>query len=143
MKLENLKFKKLHEKAKLPVRIHPGDAGLDLFAAEIEWDGVHNCLIINTGVAVEIPFGFVGYLMPRSSVFRTGLSLANSIGSVDHAFAGPLKAIFYPGDRPKKNYQIGDRVCQLVILPIELPEPIFVDEFESPDRGGGLGSTGL
>ena len=136
-----IKFKKLHENAVLPTRVHPTDAGLDLTAVDktvttayIEYD---------TGVAVDIPSGHVGLLFPRSSVTKTGLILGNSVGVVDQNYTGPLKLRYKDVNRHLDSYNIGDRVGQLVIVPIVLGEATFVDELSDTDRGqGGFGSSG-
>jgi len=135
-----LKFKKLHEDAIIPSYAKPGDAGLDLTAVTESWD--NDIVTYGTGLAMEIPEGFVGLLCPRSSVYKTNLALVNSIGIIDCCFRGEVMFKF----RCKTNgikYNIGDRVGQLLLVPIPLIKTLEVHELSSTDRGeGGFGSTG-
>jgi dUTP pyrophosphatase len=139
----NLKIKKLHVDAVIPQQMTEGAAGLDLTAISKEWDAERGVLVFGTGLAVQIPRGHVGLLFPRSSIFKTGLSLANAVGVIDSDYTGEVKAIFYPGNRPRNNYEVGDRVVQLVIMPIPAVNIQVVDELNDTKRSsGGFGSTG-
>jgi dUTP pyrophosphatase len=138
----NLKIKKLHADAVIPQQMTEGAAGLDLVAVSKEWDETNQVLVLGTGLAIQIPRGHVGLLFPRSSIYKTELSLANSVGVIDSDYRGEVKAMFYTG-RAKKNYEIGDRVVQLVIMPIPAVNIQVVDELNETARGtGGHGSTG-
>ena len=144
--MKTLKFKKLHPDAVIPKRAHPDDAGLDLTAVSVEFNNEFQFWEYDTGLAVEIPPGYMGLAAPRSSVSKTGLSLCNGVGIVDSSYRGSLKSRFYketlPGIR-SKEYEVGDRVCQLIIVPIELPVPVEVEELSETDRGqGAFGSSG-
>ena len=137
-----IKFKKLNPNAVIPTRAKPGDAGADLVAISKEWDEVNQVLTFDTGIAVQIPIGSVGLLVPRSSVYKTGLTLCNTCGILDEGYRGSIQFKFYPGDRPKKNYEIGDRIGQLVIVPYINYPFIEVEELDETERGsGGFGST--
>lgn len=139
-----VKFKKLNDKAVLPSYATPGDAGADLVATSKEFDQVTSCIVMGTGLALEIPDGYVGLLFPRSSIYKTPFMLANAVGVLDSQFRGEIKAIFRPVDNPKKNYEIGDRVVQLVVMPISQVEFEEVSELSDTQRGtGGFGSTGV
>jgi dUTP pyrophosphatase len=139
----NLKIKKLHSDAVIPQQMTEGSAGLDLTAISKEWDAERGVLVFGTGLAMQIPRGHVGLLFPRSSIFKTGLSLANAVGVIDSDYTGEVKAIFYPGNRPRNNYEVGDRVVQLVIMPIPAVNIQVVDELNDTKRSsGGFGSTG-
>lgn len=139
----NLKVKLLSESARLPAYAKPGDAGMDLTATTKDWDAENETLIFGTGLSVEIPRGHVGLLFPRSSVYKTGLSLANSIGVIDSGYRGEVKVIFYPGHRPKLNYEVGDRVAQLMIIPIPYVNVQVVEDLSKTERGeGSFGSSG-
>jgi len=135
-----LKFKKLHEDAIIPSYAKPGDAGLDLTAVTESWN--LDIVTYGIGLAVEIPEGFVGLLTPRSSVYKTGLFLANSVGIIDSGYRGEIMFKFKCFEFGVE-YNIGDRVGQLLLVPIPLIKTLEVNELSSTDRGeGGFGSTG-
>jgi len=135
-----LKFKKLHEDAIIPSYAKPGDAGLDLTAVTESWD--NDIVTYGTGLAVGIPEGFVGLLCPRSSVYKTDLILANSVGVIDSGYRGEIMFKYRSLDSGLQYY-IKDRVGQLLLVPIPLIKTLEVDELSSTDRGeGGFGSTG-
>jgi dUTP pyrophosphatase len=138
-----LKIKKLVPEAILPTYAKPGDLGLDLTATSYTYDRDLGVISYGTGLAVEIPKGFVGLLFPRSSVYRTGLTMTNSVGVVDQGYRGELIVKFsWDKESPGTPYNVGDRVAQLVMIPalqIDLTE----SELSDSDRGaGGFGSTG-
>lgn len=120
-------------------RAHEGDAGYDLVATSITGT-VDGKWIYGTGVSVAIPFGFVGLLVPRSSIVKREAYLANSVGVIDSGYRGEVRAVFTADKAP---YELGERCCQLVILPCYLAEPKEVKFLEDSDRGsGGFGSSG-
>ena len=138
-----VKIKKLHEHSVLPKYAKPGDAGMDLTAITEEWNEPSSDMVTyNTGLAIEIPEGYVGLLFPRSSISKTILSLSNSVGVIDSGYRGPIMFKFrYPEEGPV--YDIGDRVGQLIIMPYPQIEFEEVEELSSTERGkGGFGSTG-
>lgn len=138
-----IKFKKLDKNAKIPHKAHTTDAGFDLVCTSKEYDTVNNVLVFGTGLAIQLPDNHVGFLVPRSSVFKTGLSLANSCGILDAGYSGEIKFNFICNDRLRKNYEIGDRIGQLIIMPYPQVEFEQVDELEETERGsGGFGSSG-
>lgn len=137
-----VKIKKLHPDAVVPKYAKPGDAGMDLVAVSEEYDENRCKIKYGTGLAFEIPQGYVGLVFPRSSIHKTGLTLTNSVGVVDSGYRGEVMFFFeHLYDRPK--YNIGDRIGQIMIIPhpeIKLKE---VKELSNSDRGnGGFGSTG-
>jgi dUTP pyrophosphatase len=138
MKL-NIKIKKVTSTAQLPTKAHATDAGYDLYASSCHYeDGM---LHYGTGVAVEIPAGYVGLVFPRSSIANTHLTLSNSVGVIDSGYRGEIKAKFRKGG--SKGYKVGERIAQLIIIPY--PEVVFeeVEELSDSDRGtGGYGSSG-
>jgi dUTP pyrophosphatase len=140
-KLE-LKIKKLHPDAVIPCYAKAGDAGMDLVAVSEKWNEQNTMVTYDTGLSIEIPEGYVGLLFPRSSVSKTTLNLANSVGVIDSGYRGPLMLKFRyleEGD----VYEVGDRVAQLVIMKLPFVEIIEVSELSSSERGeGGFGSTG-
>lgn len=129
----------------LPSYAHPGDAGLDLRARE---DGVVAAgggrLLMPTGIAVAIPLGYAGFVLPRSgNALQHGLTIANTPGLIDSAYRGELKIILLNTD-PHEPFDVkrGDRLAQLVIQRVEEVEWIVVDSLDGADRGGGFGHTG-
>lgn len=142
-----LKFKRLNDKAIMPIRAHKGDAGLDLTCTEIVpvRNGCNQLLLeYRTGLAVEIPEGHVGLLFPRSSVFKTSLILSNCVGVIDSNYRGEIKAVFRnTTDVIPAVYQEGERFCQLVIVPIPEITITEASELSETERGdNGYGSTG-
>ena len=136
-----IKFKKHCQKAVAPKQGTPGSAGFDLTATYIRKDcGEEFLYRYFTGISVEIPLGYVGLIFPRSSVYKTGMLLTNSVGVIDSDYRGEIQAVF-AGRKPA--YNVGDRICQLVIVPIPQVEYIEVSELSDTERGsGGYGSTG-
>jgi dUTP pyrophosphatase len=129
----------------LPTRAHPGDAGVDLCSvADLELPPGHRRLV-GTGVAVAIPVGMVGLIHPRSGLAaRTGLSIVNTPGTIDAGYRGEIKVCLINHD-PDTPIAIarGDRIAQLVVQRVELPEFVEVDELDDTSRGsGGYGSSG-
>lgn len=125
---------------------HPGDAGVDLRAAHAVTLKPGERALVPTGLALAIPAGYAGFVQPRSGMaIRSGLGLLNSPGLIDSGYRGEIKIIAInldPGD--DLRIEKGDRIAQLVILPV--PETIYgeVDGLPSSDRGeDGFGSTGV
>lgn len=136
-----IKFKKMNPNAVMPKQGTIGAAGFDLTAVSIEKN--ETMLKYDTGIAVEIPPGYVGLVFPRSSVCKTGLSLANSVGVIDSDFRGSISLVFYKNTQCIVPYWPGDRIGQLVIVPIPEVEYVEVEELSETERGeGGYGSTG-
>lgn len=140
-----VKFKRLHPDAVVPTRATEGSAGWDLTA--ISWNdcGVGNvgCYIrYYTGIAVEIPTGYVGLLFPRSSCYKHSLLLANSVGVIDSDYRGEI-CLIYRCSSAVIDYMVGRRIGQLVIVPCPAVEMVEVKELSQTERGaGGFGSTG-
>jgi len=126
----------------MPKAATAGSAGFDLTAVRRRWNRELELWEYGTGLAVEIPAGYVGLLFPRSSVYRTGAILSNGVGVIDSDYRGEIGAKFYTLKYLEK-YEIGDRICQLVIVPIPGVEWIESEELTATERGaGGYGSTG-
>lgn len=139
-----VKVKKLLPNAVLPQRMTDGAAGFDLTAATQKFRQEYTGPVFeyDTGLAFEIPPGHVGLLFPRSSVTtKTSLSLGNCVGVLDSDYRGPVKFQFR-NTGPGKKYEVGDRIGQIIVLPI--PEVEFLEgELSDSVRGeGGHGSTG-
>lgn len=136
-----IKIKKLHENAVIPCYASHGDAGMDLTATSREF--IEDILTYGTGLAIEIPEGYVGLIFPRSSIYKQQLVLANSIGVIDSGYRGEIMCKFRKTADFPDMYAIGDRVAQIVILPFPRIEMVEVDELSDTSRGnGGFGSTG-
>jgi dUTP pyrophosphatase len=140
-----LPITKLEDEAVLPTRAHKGDAGLDLYSSEAACLGPGQRSSIGTGVAVEIPEGHAGQVLPRSGLAREhGIALVNSPGLIDSGYRGELRVLLLNTD-PNEPFsiEVGDRIAQLVIAPIALAEPVEVDRLTESARGnGGFGSSG-
>jgi dUTP pyrophosphatase len=140
-----LPFRRLDPMAALPSYAHPGDAGLDLVSI-VDLDvGPGERAMVRTGVAIAIPEGFAGMVLPRSGLAsRHGLTLANSPGLIDAGYRGEVVCSVVNLDRAEPvPIRRGDRVAQLVIVPVEVAEPFWADELPRSERGeGGFGSTG-
>lgn len=163
-----VKFKKLHKDAVTPSYSKKGDAGLDLVATSMSFDNDGN-IVYGTGLAFEIPEGYVGLLFPRSSNAKTNLYLTNSVGVLDSGYRGEvmfkykavhnvtsyLKWFWRNKIMKKKNaytrvhtlasnpYIVGDRIGQIIIIPYPQIEFEEVEELTKTERGdGSYGSTG-
>ena len=179
----NINFKKTHKDAVIPSYATSGDAGMDLTAVSVKYDSDKDVISYDTGIAVEIPLGYVGLIFPRSSICKKDLSLSNSVGVIDSGYRGTIKAnfnvtpvyweeaegikdfqksleegsfCFYRDAEDKhhndedgrfafvaKSYSVGDKICQLMIIPHPQIKFNEVDELSDSERGeGGHGSTG-
>jgi dUTP pyrophosphatase len=152
-----VRIKKLHPNAVIPSYAKAGDAGMDMVAisATISEDGLY--IEYGTGIAVEIPHGYVGLIFARSSISKTSLILANHVGVVDSGYRGEIKFRFKDTQIKKSMslenkwkqyasetaYEAGDKIGQLVIVPYPQIEWRETDELSDSNRGdGGFGSTG-
>ena len=137
-----IRFKKLCPEAEMPKAATAGSAGFDLVATSRRWNKILEVWDYGTGIAVEIPPGYVGLVFPRSSVYKTGTILSNGVGVIDSDYRGEIGAKFYTLKFTEK-YEIGDRIAQLVIVPIPRVEWVESEELSATERGaGGYGSTG-
>ena len=154
-----VKIKRLSEKAIMPRKAFPTDGGYDMFASSVEFDDFGN-IVYGLGWAFEIPEGYAGLLLPRSSTSNFDINMQNSIGLIDCHFRGEVKAKYRPtSTQPVRGaktncievyqsnsadiYEVGDKVAQMVF--IKLPEVAIkeVEELTKTDRGeGGWGHTG-
>ena len=136
----NVRFKKLRPDAVTPTYAKDGDAGLDLTA--ISKTNADTFIQYGTGIAIEIPKGYVGLIFPRSSVSKLeNFYLKNSVGVIDSGYRGELMLRF---NKSFSFYEVGDKIGQLIIIPYPTIYLEEVDELSSTDRGeGGFGSTGV
>jgi dUTP pyrophosphatase len=135
-----IRLKKIHPDAQIPKYANFGDAAVDLVAVK-KWEDDAGNICYGSGLAMEIPENHVGLLFPRSSVSKTNLRLCNSVGVIDSGYRGEIILKFDKnGD---KDYNLGDRVGQLLIMPIPSIQFVEVANLPSSDRAfGGFGSTG-
>ncbi len=136
--------RRLDRELPLPARVREHDAGLDLFAAEAVTVEPGARALVATGIALAIPQGYAGFVLPRSGLaLRQGLTLLNTPGLIDAGYRGEVKVLVVNHDRAAAAIARGDRIAQLVIQRVEPAELIEVDELPASDRGaGGFGSTG-
>lgn len=138
-------IKKLNPNAKVPTYAKHGDAGMDLTAIAIEYDRTHDCFIYKTGLAIEIPEGYVGLIFPRSSNRKTRAYMTNHVGIIDSGYRGEIMITFKNRDCNDRSYPyaVNNRIAQLMILPYPNIEFNEVEELSQTERGeGGHGSTG-
>ena len=146
-------IKKLHPDAVIPSYAKAGDAGMDMVAIDstISEDGLY--VEYGTGIAVEVPEGYVGLIFPRSSVSKTTMILSNHVGVIDSGYRGEIKFRFkdlnmqqdFDGSWycDETVYEVGNKIGQLVILPYPQIELVEATELSDTDRGeGGFGSSG-
>ena len=140
-----LACRKLTEGARLPTRANDGDAGLDLYASESASLGPGERASVGTGIAIEVPPGHAGLVLPRSGLAaRHGISLVNSPGLIDAGYRGEVRVLLLNTDRGEA-FEIapGDRIAQLLITPFAELEPAEVAELATSARGeNGFGSSG-
>ena len=131
--------------ARLPTRAHRGDAGLDLYAADPVRIAPGERATVPTGVAVEVPPGFAGLVLPRSGLAsRHGIALVNAPGLIDSGYRGEIRVLLLNTDREEEfAASAGERIAQLIVTPVADAEPVEVAELAASARGeGGFGSTG-
>ena len=148
-----VKIKKLHPNSVIPNYAKPGDAGMDLTAVSKFFDEFGN-ICYGTGLAFEIPEGYVGLIFPRSSCSKQQLVLANAVAVIDSGYRGEVVMKFKPSialdshqyvtdRRIYGTYKVGERIAQMIIMPYPNIEFEEVDNLSETERGtGGYGSTG-
>ena len=142
MKTLKVKIKKLSKDSVLPTYSKYGDAGLDLTAISEKWNEDNSIVTYDTGLAIEIPKGYVGLLFPRSSIYKTSLDLTNAVGVIDSGYRGSIMLKFRYVEEGMV-YDVGDRVGQLIIMPYPQIEFEESEELSETERGSGrYGSTG-
>ncbi|HZR91360.1 MAG TPA: dUTP diphosphatase [Gaiellaceae bacterium] len=140
-----LPVRRLREDAVLPERAYPGDAGLDLVSCERVVIGPGERAVVGTGIAVAIPDGHAGLVVPRSGLAaRHGLGKVNTPGLIDAGYRGELRVVLLNTDRRQSfTVEPGMRIAQLVVVPIALAQPVETDELPDAVRGSaGFGSSG-
>ena len=140
-----LKVRRLAARATLPTRAYPGDAGLDLYALEAGVIAPGERASVRTGIAVEIPDGEAGLVLPRSGLAaRHGIALVNAPGLIDSGYRGEIRVLLLNTD-PSAPFEIGsgDRIAQLLLVKVQTPQVEEVEDLAVSERGaGGFGSSG-
>lgn len=139
----DLRVAKVREDAKLPIRAHAGDAGLDLYALEDATLEPQGSVMLRTGVAMAIPDGHVGIIADRSSMAKRGLKIAGGI--IDSGYRGEVHIVLWNLGKAPETLKAGDRVAQLMVVPVVIatPEPVAISELGGSERGAkGFGSSG-
>jgi dUTP pyrophosphatase len=140
-----LRVTRLDPRAKLPTRAYAGDAGLDLYALEAMALGPGERGAVRTGIAIEIPEGEAGLVLPRSGLAeRHGIALVNAPGLIDSGYRGEVRVLLLNSDRHTPfTLEAGDRIAQLVLVDVRSPEVVEVEALTASERGaGGFGSSG-
>lgn len=141
----NLRVRRLDRRAVLPTQAHDGDAGLDLYALEDSSLEPGERGSIPTGIAVEIPNGHAGLVLPRSGLaLRHGIALVNAPGLIDSGYRGELRVLLLNTDRSHPfEISAGDRIAQLLVIRADVTPVVEVGELSDSARGaGGFGSSG-
>lgn len=140
------RVRRLDDRARLPARAYDGDAGFDLHALNGAELGPGERRSLRTGIAVELPVGCAGLVLPRSGLAaRHGIALVNAPGLIDSGYRGEVSVLLLNTDRDEA-YEVreGDRIAQLVLVRIETPEVMEVEELAGSERAaGGFGSSGI
>ena len=143
--MEELRFIKLSDKATLPTRAHDNDSGLDLYSGEAARIVAGGRVTVGTGLAVAVPEGLAGLVLPRSGLaLKHGVTLVNSPGLIDPGYRGEVRIILLNTDR-NTDFQVkpGDRIAQLLLVPTASASPMQADTLDESGRGeAGFGSTG-
>ena len=142
--MTELPVKRMHAGATLPTRAYEGDAGLDLSACERVELGPGERAVVSTGLAVAIPEGHAGLVLPRSGLaVRHGIGVVNAPGLIDAGYRGELKVALLNTDRDERFVvEPGMRIAQLVVVPVAMPEPNEVTDVPASERGErGFGSS--
>jgi dUTP pyrophosphatase len=140
-----LEVRRLHPAAVLPTRAHPSDAGFDLHAVESVTLGPGARAMVPTGIAIALPEGHAGLVLPRSGLAaRHGIALVNAPGLIDEGYRGELRVLLLNTDRTEPfAIAPGDRIAQLVLVRVSLADAVEVEALDATERGdGGFGSSG-
>lgn len=130
----------------IPAYAHPGDAGADLHAAEALTIPPGRRATVGTGVSIALPDGYVAFVVPRSGLAaKRGITIVNSPGTVDAGYRGELRVTLLNTDLDEPfDIEVGDRIAQLIVMPVSRAEFIPVERLPGSHRGeGGFGSTGV
>ncbi|MGH8959039.1 MAG: dUTP diphosphatase [Acidimicrobiia bacterium] len=137
-------FRRLNQAASIPKAAHPGDAGFDIAASEAVDLLPGERALVPTGLAMAIPVGYAGLVVPRSGLaIRHGISVVNGPGLYDSGYRGEMRVILINHGKEPVRIEVGDRIAQLVIVAIPVVSWEEVEELSESERGvSGFGSTG-
>ena len=140
-----VKYKRLSPQVVVPSPAHPGDAAVDLCATVEVTLEPGSRLAVPTGLAVAIPEGFAGLVVPRSGhALRSGVGVVNGPGLIDSGYRGEIKVILVNHGQEEVSFAPGDRIAQLMVVPVPVIEWVEVDDLGDTARGeSGFGSTGV
>lgn len=139
----NVNIKLLRDYSKIPHYAHIGDAGADLFSSETIHVAPGDIVAVPTGVAMEIPESFVGYINPKSGLAMKGMTVLNAPGTIDSGYRGEIKVIMINHSNFSYHINRGDKIAQMVFHKFHTAWFEPVDELNETSRGtGGFGSTG-
>jgi len=138
-------FRKMHKKAKTPEYKHPGDSGADLFALEDFVIRSGQICVARTGVCIELQKGIEAQIRPRSGLALKGLSIVNSPGTIDSGYRGEIKVVLINLGEEMISFRAGDKIAQIVFMPVYRGHFIEIDELNELDGRGdrGFGSSGM
>ena len=143
--MPNIHIKRLDTDLPLPQLAHAGDAGLDIYSTiDVVLAPNGGRALVPTGIAISIPFGYAGFVLPRSGLaLNHGISVVNAPGLIDSHYRGEIKVVMVNTDQ-NRPYHVsrGDRIAQLVIQRVEEVTWTEVDTLGDNDRGGGFGHSG-
>ncbi len=142
--MTRLQILRLRPEARLPARAYPGDAGFDLAACERVELAPGARALVSTGIAIAVPEGYAGFVQPRSGLAaRHGITIVNSPGLIDSGYRGEVKIVLLNTDRERTFVaEAGERIAQLVVLPVPALELVEADELPGSPRGArGFGSS--
>ena len=143
--MPNIHIKRLDTDLPLPQLAHAGDAGLDIYSTiDVVLAPNGGRALVPTGIAISIPFGYAGFVLPRSGLaLNHGISVVNAPGLIDSHYRGEIKVVLLNTDQ-NRPYHVsrGDRIAQLVIQRVEEVTWTEVEKLDDNDRGGGFGHSG-
>ena len=142
--MTRLQILRLRPEARQPARAYPGDAGFDLAACERVELAPGARALVSTGIAIAVPEGYAGFVQPRSGLAaRHGITIVNSPGLIDSGYRGEVKIVLLNTDRERTFVaEAGERIAQLVVLPVPALELVEADELPGSPRGArGFGSS--
>ena len=140
----DVSIRRLRPDAHLPEQAYDGDAGLDLAACEVVTIAPGERAVVPTGLAIEIPDGYAGFVQPRSGLaVRHGIGIVNTPGLIDSGYRGEIRVVLINTDREQRfTVEPGMRIAQLVIVPVAAARLVEVDELAASERGSrGFGSS--
>ncbi|MCZ7533299.1 MAG: dUTP diphosphatase [Acidimicrobiia bacterium] len=134
-----------HPRIPMLATAHLGDAGADLSASENHTIEPGQTVLVGTGLSMAIPPGYAGFVLPRSGLaINHGITVANAPGLIDSGYRGEIRVGLINHSNSAFAIEVGDRIAQLVVMSVETPEFVEVEELDRTDRGvGGFGSTGV